>query len=133
MSSLSDIDLTQLHRSRLNERVYYKLSSWSRRQVDAKRSDAIPNGRTVNKCSSTSSLSLASASNSSGLNDGWPHDEQTMCNHAHCLNAGHSMSLCHCDDNNEKMYARFVDDRANANADGDHFSILRRRRSGTWP
>ncbi|XP_058466884.1 NAD kinase-like isoform X1 [Malaya genurostris] len=67
MAYLSDVDLATLHRSRLEERVHYKLSSWHRSAtVDVSKASAQSKPTRI---ASTNSVGTSSLSSSSGTMD----------------------------------------------------------------
>lgn len=126
MSCLSDVDLATLHRSKLNERVNYELSSCCRhRQNGIKRSQTNTNIKIATSSSSTSPLQTLSSSNSIDLNGSFSTIQSIFSNNVH--------SKCHNDTTSKGINYLFDQEIDSINADDDHFPILRRRRSGTWP
>lgn len=165
MSCLSDIDLATLHRTRLEERVHYKLSWWTRRLTDKQtnnycRQSQINNlNRTTNVTTIISKIessecienSVTTATTTATVNGGCSHanglsnsakiddlsnrlraeqfNDQCNDNGYHQQHHRHRLRTDRLND----YHATTADDNAINNIDIDHFPILRRRRSGTWP
>lgn len=165
MSCLSDIDLATLHRTRLEERVHYKLSWWTRRLTDKQtnnycRQSQINNlNRTTNVTTIISKIessecienSVMTATTTATLNGGYPcandlSNSEKIDDLSNRLRAEQFNDHCngndyhhqrhrhrHRSDRSNDYHATTTDDNAINNIDIDHFPILRRRRSGTWP
>lgn len=167
MSCLSDIDLATLHRTRLEERVHYKLSWWTRRLTDKQtnnycRQSQINNlNRTTNVTTIISKIEssecieksvLTATTTTATVNGGYSsvndlnNSENKIDNlsnrireeqfNNHCNGNGYHQQRHrqrHHTDRSNDFHATTTDDNAINNSDIDHFPILRRRRSGTWP
>lgn len=140
MSCLSDIDLATLHRTRLEERVHYKLSWWTRRLTDKQTNNYYRQSQ-MNNMNRTTNVTIISKIESECIEkkvmtaitmnsingDGDNYFDKTT-----------SDSKCHVDDQNINEHTNGnhsdrLHDENTTNIDVDHFPILRRRRSGTWP
>lgn len=174
MSCLSDIDLATLHRTRLEERVHYKLSWWTRRRTDKQTiNNAVHQSQQIKNLNRTTNVTIISQQIESecienrqvvtatridridGVDATTTRNTHTIgmdatngngCiddEHSNCGSRQKQHQIDHERHLNRLSYmTATVDDcivngrhdlSNNNDIDIDHFPILRRRRSGTWP
>lgn len=127
MACMSDIDLATLHKSRLEERVNYKLSWWARRLISDKQKQ-IKNHKNVILSNGYTTTNHHQSHHNGHCS------ESDLLNHSNCMHNSRVSSdehvECSSPANDQEIDARLID---NCDKDDDYFTTQRRRRSGTWP
>lgn len=136
MSCLSDIDLATLHRTRLEERVHYKLSWWTRRLTDKQTNNYCRQSQ-LNNLNRSTNVTIISQIETQRIENSvvtaTTVSDRSRIPAVDESNGGQTNGHC-----NGHRLDRFkgllnsVDDN-DTSIEVDHFPTLRRRRSGTWP
>lgn len=119
---MSDIDLATLHKTRLEERVHYKLSWWARRLNDKQKH--------INKTIKQLSCKTTTASSTNSMT---PNKEQLLL-HSSSSSCYQTNRLINSSPTATSYVNRYdgqiIENYANDEA---VFTSSKRRRSGTWP